>query len=99
MKRINYATFGPGGNSDAFKDAGKKSTVDAPQWISSIGLDAYEFEAGRGINAGEAALRAIGDKAREHGILMSFHAPYFISLSSVEEEKRTNSIEYIRRSM
>ena len=99
MKRINYATFGPGGNSDAFKDAGKKSTVDAPQWISSIGLDAYEFEAGRGINAGEAALRAIGDKAREHGILMSFHAPYFISLSSVEEEKRPNSIEYIRRSI
>ena len=29
---------------------------------------------------------------------MSFHTPYFISLSSVEPEKRINSVEYIRRS-
>lgn len=99
MQKINRATFGPGGNSKAFKEAGKKSTVEAPEWVSSVGLDAYEFEAGRGINAGEAVLREIGEKAREHGILMSLHAPYFISLSSVEEEKRTNSIEYIRRSL
>ena len=99
MKKINYATFGPGGNSDAFKEAGKKSTVEAPEWIRSIGLDAYEFEAGRGVNAGDAALRAIGEQARLHGILMSLHAPYFISLSSVEEEKRTKSIDYISRSL
>lgn len=99
MEKISYATFGPGGNSNAFKEAGKKSTVDAPEWVRSVGLDAYEFEAGRGINAGETVLRAIGEKARKHGILMSLHAPYFISLSSIEEEKRTNSIEYIRRSL
>lgn len=99
MKRIDRPTFGPGGNSEAFKAAGKKSTVEAPEWISSIGLDAYEFEAGRGVNAGEAVLRAIGEQARLHGILMSLHAPYFISLSSVEEEKRTKSIDYISRSL
>lgn len=99
MKRIDRPTFGPGGNSDAFKAAGKKSTVEAPEWISSIGLDAYEFEAGRGVNAGEAVLKAIGEQARLHGILMSLHAPYFISLSSVEEEKRTKSIDYISRSL
>ncbi len=99
MEKITRAAFGPGGNSNAFKEAGKKSTVEAPEWVSSVGLDAYEFEAGRGINAGEAVLRQIGKKALEHGILMSLHAPYFISLSSAEEEKRTNSIEYIRRSL
>ena len=99
MKRIDRPTFGPGGNSDAFKAAGKKSTVEAPEWISSIGLDAYEFEAGRGVNAGETVLKAIGEQARLHGILMSLHAPYFISLSSVEEEKRTKSIDYISRSL
>ncbi len=99
MKRINYPTFGPGGNSDAFKQAGKKSTVEAPEWIRSIGLDAYEFEAGRGVNAGEAVLRKIGEEAEKHGVLMSLHAPYFISLSSVEEEKRVKSIDYISRSL
>ena len=99
MKRIDRPTFGPGGNSDAFKAAGKKSTVEAPEWIREIGLDAYEFEAGRGIYASDDVLRAIGAQAQKHGILMSLHAPYLISLSSVEEEKRTNSIEYIRRSL
>lgn len=99
MKRIDHPTFGPGGNSDAFKAAGKKSTVEAPEWIRSIGLDAYEFEAGRGVNAGEAVLRKIGEEAKKHGILMSLHAPYFISLSGVEEEKRLKSIDYISRSL
>ena len=99
MIRTSTPTFGPGGNSDAFRLAGKKSTVEAPEWIRSIGLDAYEFEAGRGVNAGEDALRAIGAEAKKHGILMSLHAPYFISLSSTEEQKRTNSIEYISRSL
>ena len=99
MIKVNTPTFGPGGNSDAFKAAGKKSTIQAPEWIRSIGLDAYEFEAGRGVNASEDVLRAIGAEAQKHGILMSLHAPYFISLSSVEEEKRTNSINYITRSL
>ena len=99
MIKIDRPTFGPGGNSDAFKAADKKSTLEAPEWIKSIGLDAYEFEAGRGINAGESVLRAIGDQAKLHDILMSLHAPYFISLSSVEEEKRTKSIDYISRSL
>lgn len=99
MIKTNTPTFGPGGNSDAFRLAGKKSTVEAPEWIRSIGLDAYEFEAGRGVNAGEDVLRAIGAEAQKHGILMSLHAPYFISLSSTEEQKRTNSINYITRSL
>ena len=92
------AKFGPGGNSDAFKLAGGRSTLQAPGFVKSIGLDAYEYEAGNGISGSEDLFIAIGMKAREHGIKMSFHAPYFISLSSVEKEKRNNSVEYIRRS-
>ena len=99
MKKINHPTFGTGGNSDSFYAAGKKSTVQAPEWIKQIGLDAYEFEAGNGLNAGEATLQKIGDAAREHGILMSFHTPYFISLSGTVPEKRLKSIDYISRSL
>ncbi len=94
-----YASFGPGGNGDMFYAEGNKSTKDAPAWIKNFGLDAYEYEAGKGIMAGESALRAIGAEAQKHGILMSLHAPYFISLSSVEEEKRLNSIKYIEKSV
>ena len=99
MKKINYATFGTGGNSDSFYAEGKKSTVQAPEWIRLKGLDAYEFEAGNGLNAGDATLKKIGDAARENGILMSFHTPYFISLSGTDTEKRLKSIDYISRSL
>ncbi len=92
------AKFGPGGNSDAFKMAGGKSTLQAPGFVKRIGLDAYEYEAGNGITGSDEMFANLGEKAREHGIKTSFHTPYFISLSSVEKEKRDNSVEYIRRS-
>jgi deoxyribonuclease-4 len=93
------AYFGPGGNSEAFKLAGGKSTLDAPEWLSKIGLDAYEYEAGNGIAASAPMLSAIGKRALENNIKMSFHTPYFISLSGVEEEKRLKSIKYIADSL
>ena len=93
------AYFGPGGNSDAFRAAGLKSTLDAPSWVKSIGLDAYEYEAGNGLSASSSMLAEVGREAKLHGIKMSFHTPYFISLSGVVEEKRLNSIRYIRESL
>ncbi len=99
MKRIDHATFGPGGNSESFYNEGKKSTVQAPAWLKERGLDAYEYQAGNGLTAGDASLRKVGEEAQKHGILMSLHTPYFISLSGIEEEKRLNSINYISRSL
>ncbi len=91
--------FGPGGNSVSFAAAGHKSTVEAPAWLAEIGLDAYEYEAGNGLTAGDATLAKIGEEAKRNGIAMSFHTPYFISLSGIELEKRLKSIEYIRTSL
>lgn len=96
---MNIATFGPGGNSDRFYAEGNQSTLQSPGWVKRFGLDAFEYEAGNGLTAGEASLRAIGQKAREHGIFMSLHAPYFISLSGIVEEKRLKSIDYIQKSL
>ncbi len=93
------ALFGPGGNSQSFYAAGKKSTKEAPAWLASVGLDAYEFEAGNGLAAGEVTLAEIGQQAALHGISMSYHTPYFISLSGIEIEKRLKSIGYIEQSL
>ncbi len=93
------AYFGPGGNSDAFRKAGFSSTLDAPKFVSGIGLDAYEYEAGNGLSANATLLSAIGSRAREYNVKMSFHTPYFISLSGIVPEKRLKSIEYIRQSL
>ena len=93
------ALFGPGGNGEAFRFYGGTSTVQAPRFVSEYGLDAYEYEAGNGIASSPAMLKEIGRNAREHGVKMSFHTPYFISLSGVVEEKRLNSIRYIAESL
>ena len=97
--KIDRPAFGPGGNSESFYNEGFKSTLQAPSWLKARGLDAYEYQAGNGLTASDATLAAVGKKAAEHGILMSLHTPYFISLSGVVEEKRLKSIEYISRSL
>ncbi len=96
---MSRAKFGPGGNGDLFYAQGGKGTVDAPAWLSQYGLDAYEFEAGNGVSAGEATLRKIGEEARKYNISMSLHTPYFISLSGIDPEKRMKSIDYIQKSL
>ncbi len=91
--------FGPGGNCDGFAAKYKGKGILAPRWVAENGLDVYEYEAGRGIMASEESLVAFGAAAKHAGIALTFHAPYFISLSSVEPEKRDNSIRYIAESL
>lgn len=88
------ALFGPGGNSESFYNEGFKSTFQAPAWVKSKGLDAYEYEGGNGIRGSIETFTKIGDEAEKNGIALSVHAPYFISLSSLEEEKRKGSARY-----
>ena len=96
---MSNALFGPGGNSESFYADGLKSTLDAPAWLVRKGLDAYEYQAGNGLTASDATLAKIGEAARAHGIKMSLHTPYYISLSGVEPEKRLKSIDYIKKSL
>ena len=91
--------FGPGGNSEIFYASGFKSTVDAPAFLKDYGLDAYEYEAGNGLRTSDATLSAIGKAAKENGIAMSLHTPYFISLSNPEPEKMQAACKYIKQSI
>ena len=92
------ARFGPAGNSDSFYEAGYKATVEAPRWLQSLGLTAYEYQCGRGVRVSTDTARAMGEAAKAYGVQLSLHAPYFISLASAEPEKRDNSIRYILES-
>lgn len=92
------AKFGPAGNSDSFTKMGYKSSLHVPEYIVKMGLDAFEYQCGRGVNIGQEKATELGKIASENGIAISLHAPYYISMSSVEEEKRLNSINYILQS-
>lgn len=87
--------FGPAGNAASFSEMGYKNSLDVPDYIVKMGLDCYEYQCGRGVNIGEEKARLLGEKASDAGIGLSLHAPYYISMSSVEEEKRKNSVNYI----
>ena len=89
------AKFGPAGNSNSFFEMGYKGSLQVPEYIERMGLDAFEYQCGRGVNIGEDKARELGKLASEKGITLSLHAPYYISMSSVEEDKRLNSINYI----
>ncbi|MBE6793071.1 MAG: endonuclease IV [Ruminococcaceae bacterium] len=89
------ARFGPAGNSESFAAAGFKSTLQAPAWLAQMGLTAYEYQCGRGVRVSVDSALQLGALAKEHDIALSLHAPYFISLASVDPQKRDNSITYI----
>ena len=93
------ATFGPAGNCDRFKAEGYKKTIQAMKWLTSLGLDSYEYQCGNGVSAGIPTLLEIGAEAQKYGVHMSLHAPYYISLSGVVPEKRLKSINYITQSV
>lgn len=89
------AKFGPAGNSLSFTAMGYKHSLEVPEYLEKMGLDAFEYQCGRGVNIGLDKAEKLGALARDKGITLSLHAPYYISMSSVEEEKRLNSINYI----
>lgn len=89
------AKFGPAGTGDDFKAKGFKSSLQVPNYLVNIGLDHFEYQCGRGVNIGLDKAAELGKIAKENGITISLHAPYYISMSSIEEEKRLNSVNYI----
>lgn len=92
---MKTARFGPAGTADSFAALGYKKTVQLPDYLDRFGLDAFEYQCGRGVRVNEATVTELGRLCKEKDIALSLHAPYYISLSSVEEEKRLNSVNYI----
>lgn len=90
--------FGPGGNCNWFKESGKKTSDQMPAFLNEIGLDAYEVECGRGVRMNAAVAQRLREEAEAFGTTLSIHAPYYISMSSVEPEKRAKSVDYLLES-
>ena len=85
------AFFGPAGNSDSFSKA-HKSSLAAPGWIREFGLDCYEYQCGKGVHIGEDSARKLGAAARDAGISLSLHAPYFINLANPDPDALQKTI-------
>lgn len=90
--------FGVAGNSETFTRTVSKSSADAPAWLKGIGLDAYEYQCGKGVHVGQETALKIGKNAAEAGIVLSIHAPYFINLANPDPESLRKNIGYVTSS-
>ena len=84
--------FGPAGQAGNYPG---RSSVEYPGWLASQGLDAFEYQCGKGVNVGEETARAVGVAAREHGIQLSLHAPYFINLANPDPVSLKKTTNYV----
>lgn len=89
--------FGTAGLSDSYP--GK--TFDPEKiaaYTAGFGLTAFEYQCGRGVRLAHDKAVALGAACAARGIALSVHAPYYISMSSLEEDKRLHSIDYLLQS-
>ncbi len=90
--------FGTAGIPESFYRLGYKKTQQLPEYLKRFNLNAFEYQCGRGVKISHEAAENFGKICAEGGIQLSLHAPYYISLSSIQAEKRENSIKYILES-
>ena len=91
--------IGPSGNSVTFYSTGHKHTIVAPEWLHSIGLNAYEYSFGRGITLKEDTAKSIGEQAKIYDVQISVHAPYYINFANTSPDMIDKSIDYVERSV
>jgi len=92
------ARFGPAGTCNDFLAAGNKSSLQLPGFLSDLGLNAFEWQCGHGVNINEKNALAFSELAHAADIQVSVHSPYYISLSGTDETKRLKSLDYLLQS-
>ncbi len=77
---VQNISLGPAGTP-------KASTLDGIKYVKEIGLQALEVEFVYGIKMSNALALKIGKIAKDLGIKLSVHAPYYINLNSDDKTK------------
>jgi deoxyribonuclease-4 len=70
-----------------------KNMLDAPEWINSIGLNAYERQMTYGARMKEEDAILLGKNARKFDVQLSIHGPYYVVLNSQKDDVRKRSRE------
>ena len=89
--------FGTAGLADSYT-VKKFDPAAIAAYTAGFGLTAFEYQCGRGVRLAHDKAAALGAACAERSIALSVHAPYYISMSSLEEDKRLHSIDYLLQS-
>lgn len=77
---------------------GSKGALQAVENVRRLGLDALEVQFGRSVNLSVEKARELAPRARELGVALSAHAPYYINFNS-EGENREKSENWLLSSL
>jgi len=80
--------LGPAGNCATSKD---KTTIGSFKHLKELGLNCQEIEFVRSIYLNQKSAEEVGKAAKELGVRLSIHAPYFINLASEKKQIIENS--------
>lgn len=86
--------FGPAGNPLGFKG----QTVNVCDYISELGLGAYEYQSTYGVKIQKQSALKLAQNAKKNDIKVSMHAPYYINLSAQKDDVFIRSIERLVQS-
>jgi len=92
MTRIR---FGPAGRPIEYKGP----TVEIPFFLKSLGLDAFEYQAVRGVKISKEDAEQLGINAKKSDVLLSLHGPYYINFSSEKEDVVVKSVERLNEAV
>jgi len=73
----------------------KRDTLAGINQIKELGLGAMELEFVRNVKMGEDTAAKVAKLAKETGVKLSAHGPYYINLNANTEEKRAKSRRWI----
>lgn len=74
--KIRIGPAGTGGDS-----------INGLRHVKELGLNVCEIEFTHGVNMSNETAKKVGALAKELGVKLSVHAPYFINLNSIEKKK------------
>ncbi|MCX8194500.1 MAG: TIM barrel protein [Candidatus Micrarchaeota archaeon] len=89
---MSEVRFGPAGIPIGSPEP---STAGGISYCRQIGLGAMEVEFVHGVGIGNEAAQKAGGIAKELGVRLSCHAPYYINCCAKEEKKIERSIQHI----
>jgi deoxyribonuclease-4 len=88
--------LGPAGNAI---DSEEKGTEGSLKYIKKIGLNAQEIEFVRNVYLNQQRAEQIGELAKDLGISLTVHAPYYINLNSEKSQIVEKSKAFILDSL
>ncbi len=86
--------FAPYGNSKEFYKT-KKSSLDAPKYVSSLGFNGYEYLCNAGVHISDDACEILKKNAKKYNVSLSVRAYDLISLSNEDDRERQKSIDIL----